>query len=50
MIGRYKVFRYLDNKSIDTIDLIYDHPLYDPLDPYKLYNYLNNLRVGYVNE
>ena len=50
MIGRYKVFRYLDNKSIDTIDLVCDHPLYDPLDPYKLYNYLNNLRVGYVNE
>jgi hypothetical protein len=21
-----------------------------PLDPYKLYNYLNNLRVGYMNE
>lgn len=50
MIGRYKVFRYLDNKSIDTIELVCDHPLYDPLDPYKLYNYLNNLRFGYVNE
>ena len=40
----------MDNKSIDTIDLVCDHPLYDPLDPYKLYNYLNNLRVGYMNE
>lgn len=50
MIGQYKVFRYLDKKSIYTIDLVCDHPLYDPLDPYKLYNYLNNLRVGYENE
>ena len=50
MIGRYKVFRYLDNKSIDTIDLVCDHPLYYPLDPYKIYNFLNNLRVGYMNE
>ena len=47
MPGRYKVFKYLDNKSIETIDLVSDHPLYDPLDPYKLYNYLNNIKIGY---
>ena len=41
MIGRYKAFRYLDNESIETIELFYDHPLYDPLDLYKPYNYLN---------
>ena len=40
--GRYKVFKYLDNKNIQMINLVCDHHLYDPNDPYRLYNYLNN--------
>ena len=40
--GRYKVFKYLDNKNIQMINLVCDHSLYDPNDPYKLYNYLIN--------
>ena len=47
MPGRFKIFKYLNNKSFETIELVCDHPLYDPLDPYKLYNYLNNIKLGY---